>query len=196
VVGMEREDQEKKSHLFHWIFYGTLIPLLFGIVVLVAVLSISGINVLEEGKKWLGNLPVVGKMAGGDERDSQYEKRIAELEGKLRQEEEEKESLQKDIDRLEKEIENLTRENEKLQREKENLEKENEQNASVQKGPDVVRTYEKMAPKKAAAIFAAMDEKRAVSILSQLKEENLARILEKMSPQDAAKFTSLLSETE
>lgn len=57
----------------------------------------------------------------------------------------------------------------------------------------IVKTYEKMPPKKAADVISAMEDNVAVEILKQLKEKPLAGILASMAPDRAMNLTSKLA---
>lgn len=59
---------------------------------------------------------------------------------------------------------------------------------------EIVKTYDTMSAKNAAAILSEMSENEALKILAELKPAKLASILEKMEPSIASKYTELLSE--
>lgn len=58
----------------------------------------------------------------------------------------------------------------------------------------LVRVYERMRPKDAAAIVAELEVPLAVEILSQMPDRQAARILGAMAPERAARITSKLAE--
>lgn len=192
---MKMEVEEKKSNIIQWIIYGILIPLLFAAVLFIIILTISGINIFEEGKKLAGKIPFVGNFFEQQSQDDvflEYEKKIGELEAKLRNEEAAKKKLQNELEEKEEKLKKLELENNQLEKEIEQL---NNQETNNQLS-DIVKTYEKMSPKQAALILIEMEEKMAVDILRNLKGETKAAILEKMPPKQAARFTSLLANKE
>jgi flagellar motility protein MotE (MotC chaperone) len=68
------------------------------------------------------------------------------------------------------------------------------QNNSKQAFKDIIRTYETMAPKRAAPIITEMNDEDAVEILSSMKAATLAKVLEQMTTADAARLTKKLTE--
>ena len=59
---------------------------------------------------------------------------------------------------------------------------------------EILKTYETMSAKKAAAILTEMSESEALRIMSSMKSNTLTAIFEKMEPADAARYTELLAE--
>ena len=57
----------------------------------------------------------------------------------------------------------------------------------------IVKSFEKMPPKKAADVISVMDEKVALEILKQLKDKSMAAILATMSADRAMILTSELA---
>jgi flagellar motility protein MotE (MotC chaperone) len=69
--------------------------------------------------------------------------------------------------------------------------------ADGQKASEVdrlVRVYEKMKPKDAAAIFVALDDKVRLPVAAKMKEQALAMVLAQMPPAEAKALTERLAE--
>ena len=69
--------------------------------------------------------------------------------------------------------------------------------ASVQQKEEsnrLVAVYEKMKPKDAAPIMAALDDRVRLPVAAQMKPQTLAAILAQMPPAEAKKLTEKLAE--
>jgi len=103
-------------------------------------------------------------------------------------------SIQKD--RLLEEEKRVTQKIEKLQSMLEKVKTYEAEHARLESEEfmKIVKTYEKMPPKKAAAVISVMEDKVALEILKQIKEKSMAGILAAMDSQRAMSLTSKLAE--
>lgn len=195
-MNRENVQSEKKYSPFQWILFVFIIPLFFAITVVLIVLSVSGINVFEGMKNIGEKIPVVSSFIDSDDKEGKssepdYKKRYGELQSELKNQEAYIKLVENKLKEKEDEIQELMLENERLISQLEELELKNENRNLELK--EIVKTYESMSSKKAAAILVEMEDEKALQILSNLKANTLAAVLEKMPPEDAAKFTSLLA---
>jgi flagellar motility protein MotE (MotC chaperone) len=111
------------------------------------------------------------------------EQEVAERERKLK---DEAERLQAEEARIKSRIDELIAIQNKIDKDKaEQLKLAEETKAKL------VKTFEKMQPKKSAAVIAGMEDPMAVELLKSLKEKSVAAILENM-PSDRAMVLSTL----
>lgn len=80
---------------------------------------------------------------------------------------------------------------ESLLKQKDTFEKERSRLAS-EDFSKLVKTYEKMPPKKAADILSTLDDKTAIDILQRLKDKALAAVLSAMPAERATNLTTEL----
>ena len=81
---------------------------------------------------------------------------------------------------------------EKIQGEVESAQGKNKEvNAEIMK--KMVKTYETMAPKKAAGVLSVMKDDLAVEVLLKMKEKKLASILDAMEPNRAMTLSSIMA---
>ncbi|AKS38049.1 hypothetical protein NP92_06605 [Anoxybacillus gonensis] len=195
-MGQFEKEEMKKTSKFQWFLFVGFIPLLFTLSIVLLVLTFSGINVFEQGKKYASQLPFVSQWIEGTEANEKkkLQQQIVELKATIVEKEKqltkandvlkEKES---EIDALKQEIARLQTENEQVQDPRSSIEQTNGSRV------DVVKMYETMSPKKAAEIIPQMSDQEAVNLLSKLKTDKVSSILEKMDAVNAAKYTSLLA---
>ena len=195
-MGQFEKEEMKKTSKFQWFLFIGFIPLLFTLSIVLLVLTFSGINVFEQGKKYASQLPFVSQWIEGTEANEKkkLQQQIVELKATIVEKEKqltkandvlkEKES---EIDALKQEIARLQTENEQVQDQRSSIEQTNGSRV------DVVKMYETMSPKKAAEIIPQMSDQEAVNLLSKLKTDKVSSILEKMDAVNAAKYTSLLA---
>lgn len=195
-MGQFEKEEMKKTSKFQWFLFIGFIPLLFTLSIVLLVLTFSGINVFEQGKKYASQLPFVSQWIEGTEANEKkkLQQQIVELKATIAEKEKqltkandvlkEKES---EIDALKQEIARLQTENEQVQDQRSSIEQTNGSRV------DVVKMYETMSPKKAAEIIPQMSDQEAVNLLSKLKTDKVSSILEKMDAVNAAKYTSLLA---
>ncbi|MED0656737.1 MotE family protein [Anoxybacillus ayderensis] len=193
----EKEEETKKTSKFQWFLFVVFIPLLFTISVVLLILTFSGINVFEQGKKYASQLPFVSQWIEGTEANEKkkLQEQIVELKATIVEKEKQLTKANDALKEKEGEIDALKQEIARLKAEKEQAQEpttpptEQTNTSRV----DVVKMYETMSPKKAAEIIPQMSDREAVDLLSQLKTDKVAAILEKMDATNAAKYTSLLA---
>lgn len=191
------ELEESKISKFQW-FLVILIPLIFAVTVALIVFTVAGVNVVEKAKEMSAKIPFIesdqkgeenGKSAKNDEKVSM---KLEKLETEIENKEKEIEKLEGIIDTRDKAIAKAVAEKQQLQTEMNQL--KDGQNNSKQAFKDIIRTYETMAPKRAAPIITEMNDEDAVEILSSMKAATLAKVLEQMTTADAARLTKKLTE--
>lgn len=195
-----KEDVEQKSNKIQWFLFVIIIPLIFSILVIAIVLSLTGGNVFEKVKD-ISNTVSTQIFHNNDKQKTktteQYKKEIVDLEAEVKNKEEEIKSLEGVVDSRDQTIQQAEAEKQQLQKQLDEL--QNAQNTTQGTGQgtttsssELVKTYETMSPKKSAPIFAQMSDADAVGILTNLKAETVAKVLEQMTPADAARLTKLL----
>jgi len=192
-MSKENIQEEKKYSAFQWILFVIIIPLMFAITVVLVVLSVSGINVFEGMKNVGEKIPVISSIFDGDKEvvDIDYKQKYGELQGEIKNQEAYIQSVENQLAEKDEEIKNLQLEKETLLNQIQELELINENRMVEMK--EIIKTYETMSAKNAAAIIVEMDDTEAMRILSNMKADALAEVLQKMPPEDAAKYTSLLT---
>ncbi|MGX1982750.1 flagellar motility protein MotE (MotC chaperone) [Thermolongibacillus altinsuensis] len=207
------EGTEKKNSKILWFLFVVFIPLLFAISVALLILTFSGVNVFEEGKKYGQKIPFVSQFIPGTEANTmkQLQEEIVQLKATIVEKDKEIEQVNQSLEEKQKEIDALKQEIARLNAEKEQLgnesgtQSETTQQTETKQAEmkqtetpqqtmrDIIKMYETMSPRKAAEIISQMSEQEAVNLLSRLKSDKVAAILEKMDAASAAKYTSLLA---
>lgn len=193
----EKDEETKKTSKLQWFLFVVFIPLLFTISIVLLILTFSGINVFEQGKKYAAQLPFISQWIEGTEENEKkkLQEQLIELKATIVEKEKQLKKANDAIKEKEAEIDALKQEIARLQAEKEQVQEtttpSTEQTDATR--VDVVKMYETMSPKKAAEIIPQMSDQEAVNLLSKLKADKVAAILEKMDAQNAAKYTSLLA---
>lgn len=192
---VEKQKQKKSKSKFQWFLFAFVIPLLFCVMILLIVATVSGVNVFEKAKEYGSKIPYISSMVADNESKKaspkQSEDTIIKLEADIQNKNTQMSRLKKQLEKQDRDKEKLILEKKQLEEEIEELRTEEDPNKRAYK--DIIKTYEAMTAKKAAPIIISMEEAEAVKILSQLNTEALAKIMEKMPPDKAAKFTELLS---
>ena len=192
---MENSYEEKKKpfNFFQRFILVAIIPSIFALIVLVILLSYSGVNVVEKGKELMNHIPFLSseEAASTDKVLENNKSTISSLQTKLDEQESQIESLEKQLENSESRVQEANVEKEKLQSELNSLKSSQEETQKAL--AEIVKTYETMSAKNAASILSEMSENEALKILAELKPAKLASILEKMEPTDASKYTELLS---
>lgn len=188
-----RKVKNKKSNKLQGFLFIGVIPTLFAVVVLLIVLSFSGINVFEKTKEMGQKLPFIAEHIENDasKTEEEWERSLIELEGKVKDREAEIGQLKKNLAQKDKEIETHLLQIEQLQAQMDELHTHKEENKLALQ--EVIKTYERMSAKKAAQIITNMNDEEAIKILTNLKAEQFAAILENMKPEQAAKYTKMLT---
>ena len=193
----EKDEETKKTSKLQWFLFVVFIPLLFTISIVLLILTFSGINVFEQGKKYAAQLPFISQWIEGTEENEKkkLQEQLIELKATIVEKEKQLKKANDALKEKEAEIDALKQEIARLQTEKEQAQQpttpSTEQTDATR--VDVVKMYETMSPKKAAEIIPQMSDQEAVNLLSKLKADKVASILEKMDAQNAAKYTSLLA---
>ena len=188
----EVELEEEKPGLFQKLFYYFLIPLTFTVAVVLIITYVTNTNVFQIADSVKDKIPFISSKEEIVENTSLNEEKIVSLQAEIQEKEAE-------ITQLQTEIESATVSNEELLLEQERLLNEIEQLKRAQEETqlefkEILKTYETMSAKKAAAILTEMTESEALRIMSSMKSNTLTAIFEKMEPADAARYTELLAE--
>lgn len=182
----------KSPGFFQKFFYLVLIPLLFGIAVLLVIASFTGTNVFEKAKEITGNLPFVSSQDETPESTPIDSQKIVELQAEIEEKEAQIVKLQSQLDSAIAKNQEALNLQEELEYEIQKL--KNDQSVAQKEFTEIISAYEKMTAKQAAPILVEMDPNEALKILAELKPETLSKVLSKMSPEDAAKFTERLAQ--
>lgn len=187
-------EEKKPYNIFQW-FLIAIIPVFFTIFILLIVLTVAGVNVFQWSKEVGSNIPVVSHLFKEEKEPSidEMNGEIVDLKGEIKNREAQIAQLESDLEREAEEKEQLIEEIQALEKEIEALKIAPEAEENKQAFKDIIRTYENMSAKKAAAIISALDDVDAVRILSNVKADSLAAILEKMEPENAARLTKQLA---
>lgn len=187
----EKEIQQEKR--FQWFLPLVAIPVLFIIVIGLAVLSFAGVNVFQTASEWGSKIPFVSELMKKDTKPSveEYEKNIISLEAEIKDSEAKVEQLETKIESKDMQVERMELEKSQLEAQIEELTAIQEENKRAFR--DIVKTYEAMSAKKAAPIIANMESNEAMEILTNIKAESLAAILENLPAEDAATYTEMLT---
>lgn len=191
------ENEEKQYNRFQWLLFVVIIPLFFTIAIVLIVLTVAGVNVIDEGKKVAEKIPFVSGIFSKEEKKDkvqptlEFKKKINDLQAEIEEKQEEAFKLEDIIAGRDQTIER--NELEKKQLEKEIEELKAAQDDSKRAFKDIIRTYEMMSAKKSAPIITKLGDDEAVKILSSIKADTLASIMEQMEPEDAARLTNKLT---
>ncbi|AYV71168.1 MULTISPECIES: MotE family protein [Niallia] len=188
------EEKKKPFNIFQRFLMVAVIPTIFAIIVLVLLLMYSGADVAEKGKELLNAIPFLSEEKKSTDKLLENNKNtISSLQTKLKERDKEIKSLESQLENSENRFQSANSEKEKLQSELQSLQSAQEETKKAMN--EIVKTYETMSPKNAAAILSEMSEKEAMKILGELKPAKLASVLEKMEPAVASKYTELLSKS-
>ena len=188
----EVELEEKKPGFFQKLFFYFLIPITFTVAVVLIITYFTNTNVFQIADSVKDKIPFLSSEGETVENTSLNEEKVVSLQAEIQEKEAE-------ITQLQTEIESATSSNEELLLEQERLLNEIEQLKRAQEETqlefkEILKTYETMSAKKAAAILTEMSESEALRIMSSMKSNTLTAIFEKMEPADAARYTELLAE--
>lgn len=181
----------KSPGFFQKFFYLVLIPLLFGIAVLLVIASFTGTNVFEKAKELTGNLPFVTSQEEVPDSTPIDSQKVVELQAEIEEKEAQIVKLQTQLDSANTKNQEALILQEQLEYEIQKL--KNDQSAAQKEFTEIISAFEKMSAKEAAPILVQMDSNEALKILMQFKSDTLSKVLSKMSPEDAAKFTEQLT---
>jgi len=186
------EEKKKPFNFVQRFLIVAVIPTIFAIIVLVLLLIYSGADVAEKGKELLNAIPFLSEeKRTTDQLLENNKNKITSLQTKLKERDQQIKTLESQLENSENRFQSVNSEKEKLQSELQSLQSAQEETKKAV--DEIVKTYETMSAKNAAAILSEMSESETLKILAELKPAKLASILEKMEPSVASKYTELLS---
>ncbi|WP_158633973.1 MotE family protein [Radiobacillus deserti] len=191
----ELQEKEKAGFL-QWLFI-IIIPLVFAITLTGIIMTIAGVDVLNQAKNIANHVPGLSSIIDTEEEVKQAtaEKRAEDskeqVETAVASKNEEIEALKSSLQEKEAEVDELTQEVAKLSSQ---LEEQNKTNEEEQQNvlKDVSASFEGMDPEEAAPIIANLEVATAVRVLRNVPSEERGLILGAMEPEQAATFTTAL----
>lgn len=192
---LEEEQPKRKKGGFLKFFTWIVLPIMFVIAVLLVVATLMNTNVFDLGKKAIDYLPFTPSA------EQQAKDAVVNNDSKMVNIQAELQEKEAEITQLQKKLDTATVENEQLLLDKEQLQLEidklmQEQDEVKRDFNEILTTFDKMTPKKAAAILTNMSDTETLRILTNLKPDKLAAILEKMEAVDAAKYAELMAQAQ
>lgn len=188
----EKQDKKKKKpSFFQWLFV-IIIPLLFALLITFIILSLLGIDVVNNSKEIVSGIPFVGNLVTTEEEaeleriEERYQQQIETKDLKISELEAEVTGYELEIDQLNQEIVLLTRQLDDINEE---LEHSTQINENLER---LTISYQEMPPQSAANILSNLNEAVAVVILQELDDQHRGAILSVMDPESAAELTELL----
>ena len=188
----EVELEGKKPGFFQKLFFWFLIPIVFAVAVFLIIAQFTNTNVFQVADSVKDKIPFISSKEEIVENTSLNEEKVVSLQAEIQEKEAEITQLQTEIEAATASNEELLLEQERLLNEIEQLKRAQEETQLEFK--EILKTYETMSAKKAAAILTEMSESEALRIMSSMKSDTLKAIFEKMEPADAARYTELLAE--
>lgn len=204
---MENGDEKKHGRL-EWMFYMILLPLLFTAILTGILLWFIGYDVKGILQNWGNSIPYVEKIVPGASPDAQkaapaapavdemeiWKKKNAELNLKLKEQQQDQEKLKKAVEEQDGKVQQLQQENEQL---KQMVEEEKEKKQQQEeKRKEMAELYTAMSPSKAAPILEQLPIPQTVEILKSMGTEERGAVLAKIDPVIAAKITTELLKEE
>lgn len=166
-----------------------IIPFIFTIAFVVAVLMFLGVDVGAKIASGGQKLPLIGKyIASEDERI--LERKIEQLTAELEEKDELIDLLEQDLEAEREELDELQSEVQELT-EKEEAEAEEAWIASYK---EAAKNLEKMTASKAAPIISQMPPQEGLMMLHAMKSSARSQLLSKLPPDQAAVYTTMLKE--
>ena|SRR5690625_94612 len=185
---VNEETKSKRNPLLLFLF-AIVIPVILVLGLLIAILSISGIDVIGWTKDKGENIPVVSSFVQSKE-EKKIESELTEANNKIKHQREEISDLQKEITSLEDVIEDLEMDITRLENRTELGVDESDLELDInEEVKQASSSFRKMDPEKAASIMQNLDNTTAVEILSQLSGKVRGAILAEMEPKRAADLT-------
>lgn len=193
IKEIDSQIEEKPYNKFQWFLFAIVIPVFFTILIALIISTVAGVNVFKWSKDLGSKIPGISSMFEEEDQTSneEFQKKIVDLEGEVKDREAQVSHLESIIDSRDKEIQKVDIEKQRLEEEIKELQAV--QNDDKRAFKDIIRTYEKMSPKKVAPILSSLKDEEAVKILANVKADTVAAILEKMEPADAARLTQKLT---
>ncbi|NSL51182.1 MgtE protein [Bacillus sp. P2(2020)] len=186
----EQSENEKEYGKIQWFFYVIFIPFIFAIVTSIVVMTMAGIDVPKLAQKYSTKIEEMSSVFSGEDNIEIANKKISLLQKTIEEQKKEISNLKTEIKRKQSDLEGSQKEIEKLTKDLHELE-EKQQLATMQL-KEVVKVYETMSAKKAAAILSELPNEESLDILKTMNNEAKAAILEKMDPKKAAQLTIML----
>ncbi|MFC0014350.1 MULTISPECIES: magnesium transporter MgtE N-terminal domain-containing protein [Allobacillus] len=180
-------NEEKKTGKLQWILFVIVIPIIFAIVMLLIVLSVMGMNPINQLKE----APIVASFV--DSKDEEIlQSQLDEIQKESNNKNTQIENLQSQVSQKEAKIEELENEiadlNVELERREETLLTEEE---AIKK---MSNSFSGIEPKIAAEIIIEMEEQVALKLLEQMSDDERGKVLGAMNPEQAASYTDSLIE--
>lgn len=188
---MKKEEQQYSK--IQWFFLVIFIPVVFAIILFSIILSLMGVNVIDQTKQVASNVPILSEYVQTEEQILEEEEKanIEELTAKLNQREIEISRLETTISRNEEEIESLLEEIGLLMLQLEEL--QDAQFEVFTEYEEIGKLYEAMAAQNAARIISELPDEKAAIHLSFMNTETKAAILAQLPAEKAAQLISLIS---
>jgi flagellar motility protein MotE (MotC chaperone) len=187
-----------------------LVPVVFGIVLLIMLMTLFGVDIKQEARnlgnripiieKWVPDNPTPGDGESATQPSSgktsaslkEKDKEIADLTAKLKEQTADANQFQSSYLKKDQELKDLQAKYNQLQADLKQQESNND--AYDQKVSETSKIYAEMSPGKAAPILEAMTTGEQVLLLSGMKTSDQMEILEKMTPANAAQVSILLKD--
>lgn len=198
-MAKKEKDKNRKINPFLWFLFAVVIPVSVVISIVLVILNIAGFNTFDWLKEKGNNVPIVSNMISKDDEEPQQSTEM-HLQKVIEEKDKKIEDLNQSMDDQEAQIQELEREITRLEKndsDTKNLQetKELEEEDSNKKVKTVAKSYEKMAPEKAAQILENMsDRSSVVLILNAMSNDSRGEILQEMDPKKAAEVTKNLME--
>lgn len=181
-----------------------LVPVVFGVVLLLILLTLFGFNIKSQALEIAGKIPVVNSLVpdakGKDgkpandpaETAKQQEKQVTALQNKITAQQEELKKADALYQQRDQAYKDLQEKNNQLE---EQMKFSAQADDAYQKEIQATSSmFAKMTPSKSAPILEVMTTKEQVLILSEMKPDSRVKILEKMDPKKAAEVSLLLKD--
>lgn len=196
---MAKRDKSRKVNPFLWFLFAVIIPVAVVVSLVFVILNIAGFDAFNWLKEKGSNVPIVSNMISTDDAEQQQSTEM-HLQQVIEEKDEKIEELTQSMNDQEVKIQELEREITQLEKselDNKDLEEtmELEEEDTNKKVKTVAKSYEKMAPEKAAEILENMsDQSSLVLILKEISNDSRGEILQEMDPKKAAEVTKDLME--
>ncbi|WP_068672392.1 MotE family protein [Oceanobacillus sp. Castelsardo] len=198
-MAKKKNDKSRKINPFLWFVFAVVIPVAVVISIVLIILNIAGFDAVNWLKEKGNSVPVISNMITTDDEGQQQSSEM-HLQKVIEKKDEKIEDLTQSMNDQEAKIQDLEREItqlEKKESDNKNLQEtmESEEEDSNKKVKTVAKSYEEMAPEKAAEILTNMaDQSSLVLILKEISNDSRGKILQEMDPKKAAEVTKNLME--
>ncbi|WP_157065137.1 MotE family protein [Amphibacillus sediminis] len=186
-------NEPKKRNVLKWLLL-IIVPLALAITILVAVLSMLGMDPIGQAKEIANSIPGLNLLITTDQ-EAEFERKERQYLSQIENHQQNIEALEVELSNKSTELDQLNQEIVRLTQQLDNF-KDNDQEGQQQLANDslnkLAKTYQEMAPANAASILSSTDQQVALTILQEIKDAQRAAILSEMEPETAAKFTEQL----